>query len=92
MFLFSEKILSKNSPSSLGSNVLGTIQYTPGGNLKRHVTSRKFINAGDLATDALYLKKLMSNGLGNRSGYSNYIIIIINILSFIILLLIFLNY
>lgn len=57
------------------------MQYAPGGNLKRHVTSRKFINAGDLATDALYLKKLMSNGLGNRSGYSNCIfaIVIINI-------------
>lgn len=71
LFLFSEKILSKNSPSSFGSKVLGTIQYTPGGNLKRHVTSRKFINAGERPTDALYLKKFMSSGFGNLSGYSN---------------------
>jgi hypothetical protein len=50
------------------------MQYTPGGNLKRHVTSRKFINAGERPTDALYLKKFISNGFGSLSGYSNYYI------------------
>jgi hypothetical protein len=57
-----------NSPSSLGSNVEGTMQYTPGGNLKRQLTSRRLIKVGDRATDALYLKKLRSSGFGRLSG------------------------
>lgn len=68
LFLCSENTLRRNSPSSLGSNVEGTIQYVPGGNLKRQLTSRKLIKDGDLATDALYLKKFRSNGFGTRSG------------------------
>lgn len=31
---FSVNTRNKNSPSSFGSNVLGIIQYVPGGNLK----------------------------------------------------------
>lgn len=68
LFLFSENIRRRNSPSSFGSKVLGTMQYVPGGSLNRQLTSRRFINEGDLATDALYLKKLTSKGFGRRSG------------------------
>lgn len=71
LFLFSENIRRRNSPSSFGSNVLGTMQYEPGGSLKRQLTSRRFINDGDLATDALYLKNLISNGFGKRPGCSS---------------------
>jgi hypothetical protein len=56
LFLCSEKTRRMNSPSSLGSNVEGMMQYTPGGNLKRQLTSRRLIKDGDRATDALYLK------------------------------------
>jgi hypothetical protein len=68
LFLCSEKTRRMNSPSSLGSNVEGTMQYTPGGNLKRQFTSRRLIKDGDRATDALYLKKLRSRGFGTLSG------------------------
>lgn len=68
LFLCSEKTRRINSPSSLGSNVEGTMQYTPGGNLKRQLTSRRLIKDGDRATDALYLKKLRSSGFGRLSG------------------------
>lgn len=68
LFVCSEKTRRMNSPSSLASNVEGTIQYTPGGNLKRQLTSRRLINDGDRATEALYLKKLRSSGFGRLSG------------------------
>lgn len=68
MFLFSVKTLNKNSPSSFGSNVDGTMQYVPGGSLNLQLTSRKLMKEGDRATDALYLKKLRSRGLGTLSG------------------------
>ena len=71
LFLCSEKTLRMNSPSSLGSNVDGTMQYTPGGNLKRQLTSRRLMKDGLRATDALYLKKLRSSGLGRLSGSCN---------------------
>lgn len=70
--MFSEKTRRMNSPSSLGSKVEGTMQYTPGGKLNRQLTSLKFINDGDLAHDALYLKKFKFKGFGRRSGSSNY--------------------
>jgi len=71
-FFFSEKTRSRNSPSSLGSNVDGTIAYTPGGSLKRQLTSRKLMNEGERATDAVYLKKRLSSGVGTLSGDANY--------------------
>lgn len=71
LFLCSEKTLRMNSPSSLGSNVDGTMQYTPGGNLKRQLTSRRLMKDGDRATDALKLKKFRSSGFGRFSGSCN---------------------
>jgi len=71
LFVCSEKTLRMNSPSSLGSNVDGTMQYTPGGNLKRQLTSRRLMKDGVRATDALYLKKFMSSGFGRFSGSCN---------------------
>lgn len=71
LFLCSEKTLRMNSPSSLGSNVDGTMQYTPGGNLKRELTSRRLMKDGDRATDALHLKKLRSSGFGRLFGSCN---------------------
>lgn len=68
LFLFSENTLSKNSPSSLGSKVDGIMQYVPGGSLKRQLTSLRLIKEGDLATEALYLKKFKSKGFGTLSG------------------------
>lgn len=68
IFLFSVKTLKRNSPSSLGSNVDGTIQYVPGGSLNLQLTSRKLMKEGERATEALYLKKLRSRGLGTLSG------------------------
>lgn len=72
LFLFSEKTRSRNSPSSFGSKVDGTMQYVPRGSLKRQLTSRRFIKDGERATDALYLKKFTSKGLGTLSGLGNY--------------------
>ena len=71
LFLCSEKTLRMNSPSSLGSNVDGTIQYTPGAKLNLELTSLKLIKEGERAQDALYLKKFTSNGFGRFSGSSN---------------------
>lgn len=71
LFLLSEKTRMINSPSSLGSNVEGTMQYVPGGSLKRQLTSRKLMNVGALATEAWYLKNLMGNGFGRDSGSLN---------------------
>lgn len=71
LFLCSENTLSKNSPSSLGSNVEGTIQYIPGGRLNLLLISLKLIKVGLLAVEALYLKKFVSNGLGNVSGLTS---------------------
>lgn len=68
---FSEKTRSKNSPSSLGSKVDGTMQQTPGGKRNRLHTSRMLMNEGDRATDALYVKKFVSRGVGRFSGSSN---------------------
>jgi len=68
LFSCSENTLSKNSPCSFGSNVEGTIQYVPGGRLKRLLISRKLIKVGLLAVDALYLKKFVSRGFGKESG------------------------
>ncbi len=59
---FSENILMRKSPSWLGSNVEGMMQYVPGGNLCRPQISRRLMNDGDLATEALYLKNLRSKG------------------------------
>ena len=72
LFFFSEKTLRRNSPSSLGSNVDGTIQYVPGGSLNLQLTSLRLMKDGDLATDALYVKKFVSNGFGRLSGFSNW--------------------
>ena len=71
LFVCSEKTLRMNSPSSLGSNVDGTMQYTPGGNLKRQLTSRRLTKYVDCATDALKLKKFRSSGFGRFSGSCN---------------------
>ena len=56
------------SPASSGLNVDGTIQYVPGGNRKRHVTSLRLMKALDRPTDRVYLKKSVSNGFGKESG------------------------
>uniref|UniRef100_A0A182TTK2 Uncharacterized protein n=1 Tax=Anopheles melas TaxID=34690 RepID=A0A182TTK2_9DIPT len=65
--LVSENTRMMNSPSSFGSNVDGTITYVPGGSLNRQLTSRKLMNAGDRAADALYLKKFIFSGFWARS-------------------------
>lgn len=69
LFSFSENTLSKNSPCSFWSNVEGTIQYTPGGSLNLLLISLRLINVGLLAIEALYLKKFVSSGFGNESGF-----------------------
>uniref|UniRef100_A0A182V1X1 Uncharacterized protein n=1 Tax=Anopheles merus TaxID=30066 RepID=A0A182V1X1_ANOME len=63
----SENTRMMNSPSSFGSNVDGTITYVPGGSLNRQLTSRRLMNAGDRAADALYLKKFIFSGFCARS-------------------------
>ena len=44
------------------------MQYVPGGNRKRHVTSLRLMKALDRPTDRVYLKKSVSNGFGKESG------------------------
>jgi hypothetical protein len=56
LFGFSEKTLKRNSPSSLGSKVDGTITYAPGLSLHLVVTSRVLGKLDDPATGSLYLK------------------------------------
>ena len=56
------------SPASSGLNVDGIMQYVPGGNRKRHVTSLRLMKALDRPTDRVYLKKSVSNGFGKESG------------------------
>ena len=56
------------SPASPGLNVDGTMQYVPGGNRNRHVTSLRLIKALERPTDRVYLKKSVSKGFGNESG------------------------
>ena len=48
------------SPASPGLNVDGTMQYVPGGNRNRHVTSLRLIKALERPTDRVYLKKSVS--------------------------------
>lgn len=55
--LFSEKTRSTKSPSLLGSNVDGTTMYSPGGSLKRVLTSRRLMNCSERAREALERKK-----------------------------------
>ena len=40
--------------------------------MNRQLTSRRLINDGERATDAVYLKNFMSNGFGAASGFFNY--------------------
>ena len=56
------------SPASPGLKVEGTMQYVPGGNRNRHVTSLRLIKALERPTDRVYLKKSVSNGFGKESG------------------------
>ena len=44
------------------------MQYVPGGNRNRHVTSLRLIKALERPTDRVYLKKSVSRGFGNESG------------------------
>ena len=56
------------SPASPGLKVDGTMQYVPGGNRNRQVTSLRFMKALERPTDRVYLKKSVSSGFGNESG------------------------
>lgn len=56
------------SPASSGLKVDGTMQYVPGGNRNRQVTSLRFMKALERPTDRVYLKKSVSSGFGNESG------------------------
>lgn len=46
---FSENTRMQKSPFRCGSKVDGTIRYSPGGSLKRELTSRRLMKVSDLA-------------------------------------------
>ncbi len=54
---FSEKTLSVKSASFCGSNVEGTMMYSPAGSRKRELTSRRLMKSSERALDALDRKK-----------------------------------
>lgn len=54
---FSEKTLNTKSPSLWGSNVEGTIMYSPAGRQKRELTSRRLMNSSERALDVFLRKK-----------------------------------
>lgn len=54
---FSEKTLNTKSPSLFGSNVEGTMIYSPAGRQKRELTSRRLMNSSERALDVCFRKK-----------------------------------
>lgn len=57
---FSEKTRMQKSPFRCGSKVDGTIRYSPGGSLKRVLTSRRLMKVSDFAVWACVRKKFLS--------------------------------
>ncbi|TNN25050.1 hypothetical protein EYF80_064824 [Liparis tanakae] len=57
---FSENTRMQKSPLRCGSKVEGTTRYSPGGSLKRVLTSRRLVKVSDLAVCAWVRKKFLS--------------------------------